>query len=583
MAGLFLVRGDDPAFAEAALAEARQGFARQGFAAPAALAVPGWTLLHFPYVQGGPAMRLVRGADFVCAAGTLCFDDRMGEPALAALLDALDPLRPDWSRLRGQFALVLRKGGRTFLLTDYFAAFQLFHDRDHRLFSTSMVAAARALPRVRLDPQGVYEYAFNVVPIGDDTVLADLKLLGPRRAVELLPHGILGHALAKPLPAASGARDPGERIEAASAALLGAVRAHLGPFGDRVQCPLSGGLDSRLLLAALRAAGSRPNLYVYGPAASPDVRIARAIGAAEGLAVAHIDKEALRSVDPDAFAAEVTRNFDQFDALPTYGNIFDNGGHRIAQNARHAEGALAASGGCGEIFRNFFFLPDRPITAAAVAGTFFARFDRRDATGLFDPSAFLAAIREKILAALEIPGYRGPLPRLLIEHIYPRVRCRALFGREISLEARRSPYLMPFLDAALVAEAMTLPIPLKNAGRFEARLIAAIDPALARHPSAYGHDFLGPPGRRHRFDEWATRIRPPWLRRASYGLRRRLQPIQDEHGGLLAPAFMGRVIDLEFPILRRYFHLNRIADSGLWRRLAALEYFAASLGGRLRE
>ena len=32
---------------------------------------------------------------------------------------------------------------------------------------------------------------------------------------------------------------------------------------------------------------------------------------------------------------------------------------------------MAASGGCGEIFRNFFYLPDRRLSAAAVARTFF--------------------------------------------------------------------------------------------------------------------------------------------------------------------------------------------------------------------
>ena len=51
------------------------------------------------------------------------------------------------------------------------------------------------------------------------------------------------------------------------------------------------------------------------------------------------------------------------------------------------------------------------------------------------------------------------------------MRCRAAFGREISLEARFGPYLMPFLDHHVVAEAMTLPIHLKNAGRFEAMLV----------------------------------------------------------------------------------------------------------------
>ena len=140
---------------------------------------------------------------------------------------------------------------------------------------------------------------------------------------------------------------------------------------------------------------------------------------------------------------------------------------------------------------------------------------------------------------------------------------------------------MPFLDQHVVAEAMTLPLALKNAGRFEAMLLNAIDPALARLPSAYGHDFAGPPSLRHRFGEWSTRIRPVAVRQRSYALRRRLGPVADEHGGLLSPDYMGRVVDLDYPVMRRFFRTERIADSGMMRRIANLEYLAARLGSKL--
>ena len=242
---------------------------------------------------------------------------------------------------------------------------------------------------------------------------------------------------------------------------------------------------------------------------------------------------------------------------------------------------MAVSGGCGEIYRNFFYLPDRRFSAQDIAATFFARFAAQDAADGFDAGDFMAAITAKIRAAVEPPAAEGPLARARVEQIYPRIRCRALFGREISLEARFSPYLMPFLDHQVVAEAMTLPMALKNAGRFEAALLNAIDPELARQPSAYGHDFAGPPDFRHRFGEWQSRIRPVWLRQRAYALRRRLGATGDEHGGLLTPDYMGRVIDLDFPVMRRFFDLDRIADSGLWRRIANLEYLAAQLGGKL--
>ncbi|MFZ3485683.1 hypothetical protein [Sphingomonas sp. 3-13AW] len=508
------------------------------------------------------------------------FDGRIGKPALATLLRETRLPKLDWSRVGGEFVAVVRQGGRAFLFGDFFAAFQLFHDQEQRFFSTSLLAALQVLPRVRFDAQGVYEHAFNVVPVGDDTPFVELKTLGPKWVLELTADGVTRRATTKPLPDRPTREPLNDRLVTHAERLHEAVAPFVVTYGDRIQCPLSGGLDSRLLLAALRAAGSTPSLYVYGPEGSADVRIGRAIGAAEGFDVAWIDKQAA-TITPDAFPAQVEANFHQFDGLPTFGNIFDNGGHAAAQVLRHAGGALAASGGCGEVYRDFFLLPDRPLTASTLARSFFARFTSRDVTDRFDGSAFVARIADKIADALALPDAHTRMSRTHAEQAYPRVRCRALFGREISLEAQHGAYSMPFLDHRVVATALTLPMSAKHAGAFEARLLAAIDPALARHGSAYGHDFAGPPSLRHRFDEWSSRIRPTWVRQHSYAVQRRLRPMGDEHGGLLSPEYMDRVIDPQFPAMRRYFEMAAITDSGLWRRIACLEYLTNRLGSRL--
>jgi asparagine synthase (glutamine-hydrolysing) len=582
MAGLFLVRTADPARAEAAMAGARAQFARHGFSGCVERSLPGWRFLHAPHILGGPQSLFEAGDDLVAVAGTLTFDDEMGSPALEALLREVTLPEPDWSRLGGQFVALIRRQGRTFLLTDHFAMFQIFHDPEMSLFSTSLLAAVEALPRVSFDPQGVYELAFNVAPIGDDTIFRELKTLGPNRIAELMPDGAVRlHVVAKPLPDETVEMPMAERLDRHRRRLAAVVGRHVRHFRDHVHCPLSGGLDSRLLLAALRAEGCRPHIYVYGGESDGDVRIARQIGEAEGFEVDWLDKEAARQLSPDEFPERVERNFQEYDALPNFGELFENGSNAAARDARHSGGALSASGGCGEIYRNFFYLPDRPLTAGAVARTFFARYARADSTDAFDERGFLRAIEDKILAAVGHEGRRGRLRRAVVEQVYPRVRCRALFGREISLEARYGAYLVPFLDRDVVAEAMTLPLGLKNAGRFEARLLAAVDPALAALPSAYGHDFIAPPSLRHRFDEWSTRVRPVSLRQRSYALRRRLGPMADEHGGLLSRDYMGRVVDLDYPAMRRFFNVDRINDSGLMRRIANLEYLAQRLGGKL--
>lgn len=574
MSGLFLRRADAR---HGSVADAAAQFERRGFPQARMLSVPGWQAFHVGPILGGPANLLVEGDAFAAVAGTITVDGKMGTAALRALL-ACDLPTIDWDRIGGQFVALVRRRDRTFLFTDYFAAFQLFHDDAMTLFSTSFLTTARSIGPLSFDPQGVYEYAFNNLPIGNDTVFREIRLLGPTTLVEIMRDGIVMHPLVKGLPAAIERMPIDDRMVAHREALDATVAAHVGHFGDHVNCPLSGGLDSRLLLAALRAAGARPNVYVYGPPGSRDVAVAQRIGAAEGFPVEWIDKGAMPPPAPDAFAEAVERSFEELDALPQSGNIFDAGGGDRARVARHVGGALAASGGCGEIYRDFFFLPDRQMTARRVARTFFARYAPGDVTHAFDARAFVDRIAAKISEALGVPHDGRRLPRERIEHIYPAVRCRAFFGREISLENQYGAYFMPFLDQRVVARAMTLPMRLKQAGRFESALLLAIDPTLAGHASVYGHHFAGPPGRRHRFDEWAARIRPEWMRARSYALKRRLGPMSDEEGGVLTPDYMGRVIDLRFPAMSRYFRMAAITDSGLWRRIAALEYLARRLG-----
>ena len=118
MAGLFLVQTRDGAFAEAALTEARAQFGRHGFTDCTEHELPGWHLLHAPYILGGPETLLAEGDDLVAVAGTLTCDGKMGRAALQALLGMADLPKPDWSRLGGQFVALVRRAGRTFLFTD---------------------------------------------------------------------------------------------------------------------------------------------------------------------------------------------------------------------------------------------------------------------------------------------------------------------------------------------------------------------------------------------------------------------------------------------------------------------------------
>jgi asparagine synthase (glutamine-hydrolysing) len=247
---------------------------------------------------------------------------------------------------------------------------------------------------------------------------------------------------------------------------------------------------------------------------------------------------------------------------------------------RQANGAITASGGCGEVFRNFFHLGRGRFRLRNIVEAFYSQYDPRTVTAVFDAQGYEAAIVRKMAEVFD--GFDGPLDRARVDQLYPAFRCRSFFGREISIVGRYGAYFMPFFEMPVVREALRLPLDQKDHGRFEAMLIARLDPKLAAYRSSYGGNFLEDLHWRARVDNISTMMRPTWLRRLSYRIKSRLgAEVEDGHGGLLAPAYLKTVIDLEYPVMRRYFRPERFRDDGLTRRVSTLEYLMQWLGSKV--
>ena len=116
------------------------------------------------------------------------------------------------------------------------------------------------------------------------------------------------------------------------------------------------------MLACLRRHGARPRvLRLWQRAASRMSGWPPRSPGREGFPLAVIDKNDQPIIPPGQFAEIAHRNFLAADGYG-YGGIFHNGAE-IAESARRVRGnAIAFNGGGGEIFRNFFYLPDREYT-----------------------------------------------------------------------------------------------------------------------------------------------------------------------------------------------------------------------------
>jgi hypothetical protein len=351
--------GEDRSPAQAA---ALAAFARMGMPSPRLVQGADFLLAIYPKRQANePTLEHFSNGDFVCACGTLIYENVVGRPAAAAFYRDCNRQSASRKKARGHYAVIMHKDGETEILPDEFGGFLVFYDETRRIASSSFLAIASILDRVTLGTQSACEYVFNGVVSGNATIF-DEVLLAPANATIAVGKDCLEIRPRRLLAPTTVSAEPFEpTVERSLQFLDGYFAAVAASFGDRVTCALSGGYDSRLILAMLRRHGIRPRVYVYGPPGDKDVELARAIAEGEGFALEVVDKDRQLASTPNEFGAVAYQNFLACDGY-TWGGIFTNGAERTQRASRVSGNALALNGGGGEIWRNFFYLPDRAYT-----------------------------------------------------------------------------------------------------------------------------------------------------------------------------------------------------------------------------
>jgi asparagine synthase (glutamine-hydrolysing) len=551
----------------------RRQFQAAGFAKPHTFEYADFLIDYYAKIDSATADYLdLDGGDFAFSVGTFIYRGRIGAAALALFVREPDPATAI-ADTHGHFVIVLRRGGEVTLWRDPAASFELYHHPDLRCVSTSFLALARTAASRTLNLQEMYEYVFHGVTLGTETLLAEVRRLDIGERMRLSPRPAILH---QPVELCPPERDApvGELVEANLEELLAYTKELVGIFGDNIRHALSGGYDSRLLLALFRHSGITPHLFVYGSEHDPDVQIARRITTGEGISLSHVDKAKLRVVTPDSFPAIVADTFDRDEGAPSFG-IFHSGAEHCARRLRREGGALHVNGGGGEVFRNFFNLLDRPLSSRGFVWTFYSQFDPADTTDRFDVRAYTDAVAGKVNRLLGVT--QEPLSRRQVESLYPYLRCRSWFAPENSINNRYGHSVLPFFDHRIVTRALQVPIRHKHFGGFESALIRRADPALAAYASVYGHSFSRPAPLRARGRAMLDYLRPVALRRHTFRVKAHLggRPVRP---ALLEPACLQQVLPRGLARLSRYFNPDRMVSELQFARLCTLEYLLERLG-----
>ena len=573
MGGFFLLctkPGEDRADE---LRQLQKAFAELGFASPEIVRTASCVIAAYPSFQSNSAtLKRYPNGDFIFVCGTCLSERGIGVAAAGSVHDGAE------EEFMGHYAVVFGKNGGAQINLDRFGGYHLFYNVASGIVSSSFLAISSALHKLTLTQQSACEYVFNGVVSGNETLFSEVTLVPIDASIALGPGGLEIRRQTLRVIRTFNSEGRAASIDHSIALLDRYFAAAVQHFGDRVNCALSGGYDSRLMLACLRRHGARPRVYVYGSRPEKDVRFALEIAHREGFALDVIDKSERPVIPPADFVETARRNFLASDGYH-YAGIFHNGAED-GESARRVRGdAIAFNGGGGEIFRNFFYLLDREYTVREILWAFYSQFDPASCTSAFDSAGYYEGLEKKVM---ELLGTGDPrLSRPTVEWLYHRFRCRAWDGRVDSIASRYGYTGMPYLERAITEHASGLCLEWKNHGSYEAELIRRIDHRLAGYPSIYGHNFSGPPSRSRRLADYATYLRPPWLRRYTYRLKYAHHASTDWPGYLASP-YRRAVFAGEDLGLSRLFRLSRVRDDQQFARILSLEYALRSFGSRVK-
>lgn len=247
---------------------------------------------------------------------------------------------------------------------------------------------------------------------------------------------------------------------------------------------LSGGLDCRLILAALPRPGrhGRAAITLYeGDPRSPDVLLARRIADVEGMAHREVEVPLGRLPDGEALHALLRHIIDGYGGMANPIDMVP-----LALTSSH-DGAAQFGGQNGEIIRGFYY-PMQPLAQPATKDLAARLVDwriisnDRVSPALFRPGEgqdALAEARNGMIEALTIPDMSWGEA---LDRIYLRYRMQSWAGAAVSSRFVGRSVLWPFFDERVLAAALSLDPSRKRDSRAAHELLVELDPQLAAIP-----------------------------------------------------------------------------------------------------
>ncbi len=341
-----------------------------------------------------------------------------------------------------------------------------------------------AISDCEIDPVACQEFLCTGVVYEDRTLYREIRKLGPasfyhfrRGKLETVRrYWDVSYVDPDSLSGPEAVREFAEK-------LVGAGR-RIGASCERPVCDLTGGYDSRLLVAALMKAGFPFSTVVTGHPNSPDVVVSKGLAGIAELRHLHLSSGPVDSHQQLLNALQVTDG--EYDIVE-YARVWDIH-HRLSQ-----EFGISLNGSFGEVARGYWWELLFPSAGAhrALDSAKIARL--RFAAGNYDTSLFPSRTRLDLASHFtEVidrtnRGLAGLPNSLQLDNVYLMMRMQRWQGRIASSTNQIWPCLSPFLFRSVLESMLRTATHLRRRGLLARQTIAKLEPRFASYPLEHGY------------------------------------------------------------------------------------------------
>jgi hypothetical protein len=520
--------------------------------------------------------RFVCDTGFVYVTGVIVYKNCMTREALEKLFsDFTHPSALDPFDFAGNFQLVICKFGQVWIFGDPVGMIKTYHLTDSAIFSSSWLACASLAKTHTVDRVGALHYLALSANYDLGTIFREVRLADPVFAyttpnelpVEIYPTKIWQGGIKHPTFE--------DAAQAAAEVLRGRFELVKRYFPGTVINALSGGFDSRLIVAGLKRVDAQAMLYVFGDPNDADVVNAKLVSNGLGYQIEHVNKNDVNALLPQVNAAHIQDACNFFDGIPADG-IFDRGADKQTRIRYGSTGSILLNGGAGEIMRDYMILRDGNFTANQLVSVFYSQY----LPGMFTRRADEHEFRSRLGTTIDrqLGGNGDRYDRNMIELAYPLFRARYWLSRNNSVANRVGYYWTIPLDPLLLKQTHQYPMSWKNYGKLEARVIDILDHQTANYTSGYGFAFSNGPPLSYRMSIKLQQHRPPTLRRHSASIKRMLGLSKTYS----IPAEGLKLVPGDLAV-RKIFNVDLVGDYAQADRVLTVEYLIRRFSARIPE